>query len=220
MQKKNCQIIITGHNNHDKVETFLQNIIRGSSIQGITNLRVYKKLNKKIGILRPLINFSRQEISWICRLLYLPIWSDVTNYNFSIKRNRIRHELIPYLQNYFNPQIRNSLNKIMTFCQYEDEYIKENTLKLYIKSTHNQILNIDINTVYKQHKILQQRVIKLFFYYHFQKQISETLLNNVIALTKSRDKHFFYFDKLKIQYYNGHIYVTQEYNKTTNKKIY
>ena len=201
-----CQIIMTGHNKNDKVETFLQNIMRGSGLNGVTNLTLQKQFSRKISILRPLIDTSRSEITRICRLLYLPIWSDVTNYNLEIKRNRLRHELIPYLQNYFNPQIENSLTRFIHLCQDEDEYLKENTLKLYLKTIHKFILCLNLNQLKSQHFILQKRVIKLFFYYHFHQQIKADLLKRILSLDKSKIKSFFFLNTIIIYHYNGKIY--------------
>ena len=210
MLKKKCQIIITGHNNNDKVETFLQNIIRGTSVNGLTNLREYKRLDRNIAILRPLIDYSRNEITWLCRSFYLPIWSDITNYNFSIKRNRIRHELIPYLQNHFNPQICKNLTQFLIFWQYEEEYVRENTLKLYMKITHRTILSLNLEKLFFQHIVLQQRIIKLFFHYHFHKQISKSFIHQLTTLYKNKKNGSLYFNKLRICHYSGQIYVTQK----------
>ena len=205
--KEKCTIIITGHNNNDKIETFLQNIIRGTSLNGITNLTLNKKVNSNISIVRPLINFSRSEITWFCRLFYLPIWSDITNYNLHIKRNRIRNELFPYLKNYFNPQIKKNITNFINLCYAENEYIRENTLKLYVKSRHNSIICLNIKKICKQHLILQQRVIKLFFYYHFQKQIKISFAKKIIEIYYINRHTTISFENLSIYYFNNSIYI-------------
>lgn len=205
--KKRCKTIITGHNNYDQIETFLHNILRGTSLNGFTSLIMYKRINSKISILRPLINFSKPEISWFCRLFYLPIWSDITNYNLSITRNRVRHELIPYLASYFNPKIHNNLTKFINFCQHDNEYIQENTLKLYIHSTHKTIISLNLEKLHLQHKILQKRVIKLFFFYHFRKQINTYLIHQIWRLYKFKKRGLIFFSQLKIYYNYGWIYI-------------
>lgn len=206
--KEKFKAIITGHNNNDLIETSLHNIIRGTSLNGITNLISYKKLNNKISILRPLINISRSEITWFCRLFYLPIWSDITNYNFQIKRNRLRYELIPYLENYFNPQIKKNLNQLIKICQNENEYIKENTLKLYMRCTHKLIISLNLTKLMLQHEVLKKRVIKLFFYYHFQKQISERTIIKILKLCKKKKSQTILFSKLIIYFKNNQLYIT------------
>ena len=205
--KHSSAIILTGHNKNDQVETFVYNIIRGTSLHGITGLTTLKRLNHKISILRPLINFSKAEISWFCRLFFLPIWSDITNYNFSIKRNRIRYELMPYLQNYFNPQIQNSLTKFINLCQQENEYIKENTLKLYILSRHRLIISLNLIKLNKQHQILKKRVLKLFFFYHFNLPIHLDIIEQLLSLHALNIQKTIFFHGLKIYIIYGRIYL-------------
>ena len=133
----NIKHIITGHNKNDQTETLLQNLIRSSSLNGITGFTSTKKLNSYISILRPLLNFDKAEIRWFCKKFCLPIWSDKSNYNYNIQRNRLRYELIPYLKKYFNPQIDESINAFVYTCRVDNEYIKENAIKLYIKSLNS-----------------------------------------------------------------------------------
>lgn len=205
--KEKCQIILTGHNNNDQIETFWHNIIRGTSLNGITNLTIFKQLNKNISIFRPLINLSKDEIAWFCRLFHLPIWSDITNYNFSIKRNRLRYELIPYLKNYFNPKIQSSITRFITLCQNENEYIKENVLKLYLSTSNKKIVCLHLNRMKVQHIILQKRVIKLFFYYHCNKQINEKLIKQLLTIDESTKVTTLFYQGLVLYYYHGNIYI-------------
>lgn len=205
--KENCISIMTGHNNNDKVETFFNNVIRGTSLNSMNCLTLNKKLNKKISLIRPLINFSRSEITWFCRLFYLPIWSDITNYNFYIKRNRLRYETLPYLRNYFNPQTQKNITNFINFCCTDNEYIQENTLKLYLRSINKYIISLNLKKICKQHTVLQKRVIKLFFYYHFQKQIDKYHIKKILHMYDMRKNTFIYFDKLSIYYVNNSIYI-------------
>ena len=207
--KKQYNTIVTGHNQNDLIETLLQNLIRGSSLNGITTLTDHKQISSGLAILRPLINFTKSEIAWFCRLFYLPIWSDITNYNYYIKRNRLRNELIPYLKNYFNPNIEQTIYHFIALCQHDNEYIKENTIKLYIKSLHKNFVSLNLNMLRKQHYTLQQRVLQLYFYYHFNKQISTHTTNIILNLHKNYLNNTFYFlhyKKLLIRYKHGWLY--------------
>lgn len=214
--KQKCNTIITGHHNNDKIETFIQNLIRGTSLSGITNLAINKKINQKISILRPLINFTRPEITWFCRRFCLPIWSDITNYNLYLKRNRIRYELVPYLQNYFNPNIQETLTHFITLCQQDNEYIKENTLKLYLKNKHKKLISLNLKQLCQQHNILKGRVIRLHFHYHFNKEINKQALHYILNLIHIKKRKIFFFNALIIQYYQGWLYVNINYIKKNN----
>nr|YP_010903818.1 lysidine synthase [Hypnea musciformis]WCH56869.1 lysidine synthase [Hypnea musciformis] len=156
--------IITAHTQTDKTETFLQHIIRGTSLNGITSFNEYRKFNNKIHIYRPLIELKRKEIKWLCRKLYLPIWSDITNYNYTINRNRLRHELIPYIHKYFNNNIDKKINDFLANSKLENEYINQNAIKLYLNSRHNINIALNYQLIHKQHIALQIRTLQIFFF--------------------------------------------------------
>nr|YP_009541618.1 tRNA(Ile)-lysidine synthase [Synarthrophyton chejuense]AYR05627.1 tRNA(Ile)-lysidine synthase [Synarthrophyton chejuense] len=208
--KYNYKYIITGHNQDDQTETFLQNLIRGSTIDGITSLYNNRKITENLSILRPMLNFSREEIKWFCRKFCLPIWSDASNYTYKIKRNRLRYELIPYLKQYFNPKLHKSINTFLNSCNKDNEYIKENSIKLYIKSKHYKFISLNIDIIRMQHKSLQARIIQMHFYYHFNKRIKKNGLINIIEIINRTQniKEIIYSDNLIIQKINGWLYTT------------
>lgn len=160
----NYKYIITAHTQTDKTETFLQHIIRGTSLNGLTSFNEYRKFNNNIQLYRPLLEFKRTEIKWLCRKLYLPIWSDITNYNYTINRNRLRHELIPYIYKYFNSHIDKKVNDFLINSKMENEYITQNAIKLYLHSRHKVNIALNYNLIYKQHIALQIRTLQVFFF--------------------------------------------------------
>nr|YP_010902624.1 lysidine synthase [Hypnea nidulans]WCH54479.1 lysidine synthase [Hypnea nidulans] len=156
--------IITAHTQTDKTETFLQHIIRGTSLNGITSFNEYRKFNENIHIHRPLLELKRKEIKWLCRKLYLPIWSDITNYNYIINRNRLRYELIPYINKYFNNNIDKKINDFLINSKLDNEYINQNAIKLYLHSRHKINIALNYKLIYKQHIALQIRTLQIFFF--------------------------------------------------------
>nr|YP_009396347.1 tRNA Ile-lysidine synthetase [Polysiphonia scopulorum]ARW65533.1 tRNA Ile-lysidine synthetase [Polysiphonia scopulorum] len=174
------EIIITGHNLTDKVETFIHHTIRGSSIESFNSLSIESKVKKNITIFRPLINIDREAIYWICKKLYLPIWSDVTNYLFNIERNRIRQELVPYIKKYMSQNIEKNISYLINNYLYENDYIKQNVIKLYIQSISTNKIAINYILLKKQNIILQMRTIQLFCFHNFQIYISHNKIMNMI----------------------------------------
>ena len=203
-KQQEYKAIITGHNNSDQIETVINNIIRGAGLNGVTSFTRCKKIQSRLVLIRPLINFSKSEIGWLCRLLYLPIWSDNTNYNLDFRRNRIRYELIPYLRNFFNPSIEKSLANFIKLCQQDNEYIKENAIKLYIKSRHTKLTSLNLQKVREQHQVLQERTIRLYFYYHFHKQIDQYSITSI--LSKENKAKIFCFNKIILKQYNNWLH--------------
>ena len=162
------KLILTGHHNNDKVETFFQNIYRGSGIEGINSLVSKNELYKNIFILRPILDLDKHQIYWLCKKTNLPIWSDSTNYLYSIKRNRIRNELIPYMHNFYSHKLEDHILYLMQLYYYENEYIKQNCIKLYLKARHKSRIAINHKMLQKNHFALQTRIIQLFIFHNFR----------------------------------------------------
>nr|ARW68240.1 tRNA Ile-lysidine synthetase [Chondria sp. (in: red algae)] len=174
------QHIITGHNKTDKIETFLHNFIRGNGIEGLTTLVSQIKVNNNIQLLRPLLNINRENIYWICKKFYLPIWSDTTNYIYSLSRNRIRNELIPYLKKYFHQNIENNINYLLNNYYNHHEYIKQSTMKLYLNSIHKNHMALNHVQLTKQHFILQFKTIQLFCIHNININIKHKIITKLI----------------------------------------
>nr|QCI06990.1 tRNA Ile-lysidine synthetase [Haraldiophyllum bonnemaisonii] len=166
-KKFKYNIIITAHSNTDKLETFFINLIRGTSIEGASSLTFHRKLNNKLHIIRPLIHYNRIYINWYCRKFFLPIWSDNSNNNYLIQRNRIRYELIPYLKKYFHPNIEKNLRFFLRNSFYDNEYIKKNIINLYINLCHKKYIALNYLSLKNQTLNIQIRILQLFFYHNF-----------------------------------------------------
>ena len=161
--KHKCSIIITGHTETDKIETFLQKLIRGTSLNGSISLKTSRYITSNLRIIRPIITIKRIDTYWFCRKFLLPLWSDSTNYHLSINRNRLRHELIPYLQQFYKINIASQINQFIENCTVDNEYIKQSTTKLYLLIRHPKSIAINAILLNRQHLSLQIRMIKFFF---------------------------------------------------------
>ncbi|HEY9664507.1 MAG TPA: tRNA lysidine(34) synthetase TilS [Allocoleopsis sp.] len=106
---QNYACVVTGHTQSDRAETLLYNLLRGSGTDGLQALTWTRELVPGIRLIRPLLEFSRSETAEFCLTADLKIWEDSTNQDWRYARNRIRQELIPYLQTHFNPQVEQAL---------------------------------------------------------------------------------------------------------------
>lgn len=205
--QEGCDAIILGHNSDDHTETLVSNFLRGTSLNGIANFTIKKKLNSQLSILRPLIHFSKAEIGWLCRLCCMPVWSDETNYNISLQRSRIRYELLPYIQNFFNPRIKPILKHFSQLCDLENEYMKENTVKLYTKIIHGKLLGINLLYLKKQHEALRRRVLRLYFHYHFNIQLSSEATEWILLQKKCGSLNMPAFKQVYLHKISAWLYV-------------
>ena len=104
-QEQNFDYVVTGHTKSDRAETFLYNLIRGAGSSGLSSLNEKRQLTPQIALTRPILDFTRNETLEFCQQFNLSIWLDQANSNLNFARNRIRQQLIPSLQQNFNPQV-------------------------------------------------------------------------------------------------------------------
>ncbi|MGC9490654.1 MAG: tRNA lysidine(34) synthetase TilS [Thermovirgaceae bacterium] len=96
--------IAVGHTADDQVETVLHNILRGCGIRGLAGIP-----EKRGKIVRPVMDLGRSDLMKLLKFRGLPWVTDATNVNTAYLRNRIRHDLIPYLECSYNPKTREHL---------------------------------------------------------------------------------------------------------------
>ena len=80
--------VLTGHTADDQAETVLHNRMRGAALDGLAGMRRDR---------RPLLSLRRRETVALCAELGLDTVEDPSNSDPSFRRNRVRHELIPLL---------------------------------------------------------------------------------------------------------------------------
>ncbi|MBD2568016.1 tRNA lysidine(34) synthetase TilS [Anabaena lutea] len=124
-QLHNYQYVITGHTASDRAETLLYNLIRGTGADGLQALTWQRPLTDNIRLVRPLLEITRSQTEQFCQDFNLPIWEDSTNQDFKYARNRIRQELLPYLQTNFNPKVELNLAQTAELLQAEVEYLEQ-----------------------------------------------------------------------------------------------
>ncbi len=91
-QKTNAAMVCIAHNRNDRLETILQRFLQGSGVLSSYGMR------QRRGIyLRPLFDVSRSDIEEYARLNGIGFRTDATNADNAYFRNRIRNNLMPFL---------------------------------------------------------------------------------------------------------------------------
>ncbi len=97
--------IALGHTRNDQAETVIMRFLRGSGPEGMASIHpVVDGL-----FIRPLIECTRRDILRYLEARSLCYRTDSSNSDLAYRRNRVRHELIPYLETHFNPQLIRTL---------------------------------------------------------------------------------------------------------------
>ena len=121
MEKENCTKIATAHNSNDNAETVIMNIIRGSGMSGLKGI---EPIRDDV-IVRPLIEGTRKEIEKYCLNKNLNPRHDESNDETIYTRNKIRLELIPYIEKNINSNVVSNINRMSEIISDEERFIKE-----------------------------------------------------------------------------------------------
>jgi tRNA(Ile)-lysidine synthase len=114
--------IAVAHTRDDRVETCLLHMIRGAGIEGMVSMSPVSA-----STVRPLIETSRKMIEDYLLSKDQPWRTDATNLDPSFARNRLRHEVIPKLTEFFNPRLNETLSRTVDILLSEDAWMQELT---------------------------------------------------------------------------------------------
>jgi tRNA(Ile)-lysidine synthase len=163
-QQNNYHYLVTGHTASDRAETLLYNLIRGTGADGLQALTWQRPLTCNIVLVRPLLEITRPETKQFCQEFQLPIWEDSTNQDVKYARNRIRQELIPYLQTNFNPNVESALAQTAELLQAEVEYLETSAQKLREEAMEDMgsgaVLRLNRRILQTAPLALQRRVMR------------------------------------------------------------
>ncbi len=106
---EHLDVIAVGHHSDDSLETFFLNLLRGSGIAGLTGIRP-----KNARTVRPLLCANRSEIENYLSEKGLPYIIDSTNLETVCKRNEVRLQVLPLLEN-IEPSARKTMGRSLSF---------------------------------------------------------------------------------------------------------
>ncbi|MCD4829085.1 MAG: tRNA lysidine(34) synthetase TilS [Candidatus Cloacimonetes bacterium] len=130
------QKIALGHNRNDQAETVLLRLIRGAATSGMKGI-----LPHAGSVIHPLLPFSRQRLEGFLESEGLSWRTDSSNAETKYSRNRIRHELLPWIRDNMNPDIVDRLYETAQVFAQTDEVL--NQLVLHRLQKHSVVMSDD-----------------------------------------------------------------------------
>nr|YP_010330136.1 tRNA(Ile)-lysidine synthase [Porphyridium aerugineum]UNJ17852.1 tRNA(Ile)-lysidine synthase [Porphyridium aerugineum] len=185
----NYNKIYTAHTINDRLETLIYNLCKGTGLDGYISSIAPLSFNKqKINIIRPLFNFYRIEIYWLCRKLYIPLWTDNTNCSYNKSRNKIRNELFPYLRNFINPKLDVEMAKFLSIICYETEYLQLKACFFFKLLLNHKRMAIEKVMFTLLHPSLKRRIIQLLLLKLGVKSFDLSLIDYISSQSNTMNK--------------------------------
>ena len=125
-----ARAVLLGHTLDDQAETVLLGLSRGSgtrSLAGMPPVRV----EEGVTYLRPFLSLRRTDMLDICDAETLTPWIDPTNADQSLMRARIRHSVLPYLEEHLGGDVARSLARTASVAGPDAEYLDEQAQAAY-----------------------------------------------------------------------------------------
>ncbi len=118
--------VALGHHRDDQAETVLLNLLRGAGTSGLAGI-----LPRRGIFVHPMLEIPRRGVLQYCRDQELSYREDSTNRSLQYQRNRVRRQLIPYLEKWFNPSVRKSLSQTADIVRGEEQLTARHAGRLF-----------------------------------------------------------------------------------------
>lgn len=161
---KECIRIAVAQNADDQAETILFRILRGTGTDGLSGINYERTDENGFVIVRPLLDVTKAEVMDFCREKGLNPCIDHTNNQPVYTRNKIRLELIPYLEKLYNPNIRETLIRMGKAAGSDSEYIAGEAEKAFaetMKKEADDYVLLDGEKLSCYHRAIRRRTVTM-----------------------------------------------------------
>lgn len=127
----------TAHHLDDQVETVLLNLVRGTGLKGLTGISPLRGR-----YVRPLLSYKKSELLAYLERNQISFRHDHTNDEVEYQRNRLRNEVLPYLEKHFNADVSESISRMTGLLVEDLKFIEgevEKAKELFLQEAGDQV---------------------------------------------------------------------------------
>ncbi|HZV34309.1 MAG TPA: tRNA lysidine(34) synthetase TilS, partial [Verrucomicrobiae bacterium] len=123
--KRKIRRIALAHHGDDQVELFFLRLLRGAGSEGLAGMKWQSPspANPKLQLVRPLLDQTKSALAAYAVEMRVPFREDASNAQLDMQRNRIRHELIPWLRKRHQPALERVILRQMELLGAESEFV-------------------------------------------------------------------------------------------------
>jgi len=147
-----------GHKADDQVETVVLRLLRGSGLKGLKGMLPIRGGR----IIRPLLEVWREEIEDYAKENSIPYLVDSSNLKDDYLRNRLRLNLIPFIEKDYEPGFRRTILRTSTLLRSENDFIEKEAEEAYQDIIHEEEngITFKFSSYRSLHDALQWRVVQ------------------------------------------------------------
>ena len=180
--------IAVAQNANDQAETVLFRLLRGTGTDGLAGI-AYEREERGYKVIRPILDIYRDEIESYCERNDLQPVIDHTNEESVYARNKIRNELIPYLEKEHNTNLKESLVRLARIASADKEYMwqqVEDFYKNHARQGDGEV-SFDRDLLAKAHPAIRHRaILKAFAFIGLESDVSEERIKAADAIIEKK----------------------------------
>jgi len=119
-----CNKLALGHTLDDQAETIAMRLLRGAGPGGLAGIPPTRTLSEGVVIVRPLIESRRGSVEAYLSGRGIAWCTDSSNVKLTYLRNRVRHELFPYLESHYGRDIVERLGALAALSREENALVE------------------------------------------------------------------------------------------------
>lgn len=172
-EKVNGTKIALAHNLDDQIETFLFRLIRGSSLEGLEGIGEVRDK-----FIRPINEVYKSDIMKYLDSNNIPYMIDKTNLENDYTRNSIRLDLIPFIEERYNPRFKEKIKDFIAEVKEVNKIIEPNYDEYIIDNEIDVDKLLELESDYIKGKIIN--------YYLNENKVSASRrkINNILSILR------------------------------------
>jgi tRNA(Ile)-lysidine synthase len=157
-----CECVATGHQKNDNAETVVGRLVRGTGFRGLGGIWPVRRFAGRIDFVRPLLCVRRDEIIEYLKGRNLQWRVDHTNFDFTYRRNFIRHRLLPALEGECEGSIVERLFELSRSAQKLHSSICSRAKRLWAEAAEcgSNAVALDLERFLTQHPAVQVELVR------------------------------------------------------------
>lgn len=175
-------VVATGHNADDQLETMLMRLFSGTSLQGFCAIRAESQQTKTGPILwRPLLRISRHELEEFLLASEQHWLHDRTNDDDDFLRNAVRHNICSQIRRFF-PAAAEKTGQLLMDLDQVQRYLADQGEEYLLNNLRGEELRLFPLPEILRREVVRQWLIRL----KLGRSISRSLIERVVDLWSSR----------------------------------
>lgn len=153
-----------------------KNSLFSSDLKSISFCFYSKTINQKVNFNKPLQTICRSTISELVTFFKLPLLIDFTNYSSNFSRNKIRHEIFPFVKSRYHKKVENLVGNFFQTIGIDHEEIDRQTVEIFflykilpliyfqnLQLSRNSYLPVTLERSFLQKMLVDYKNVDLIF---------------------------------------------------------